>query len=352
MWRIFSFARPPSGSKVWLISPWDVMIMRTGTGDRTLGTSCCFPAGPASDGPSDGQLLERFHRDGDGAAFALLVQRHGPMVLGACRRVLGNTPDADDAFQVTFLVLVQKAASLGRPDSLAAWLHGVAHRTALKARANAARRSAVERQTGPMLASEPPDEDLSDPELHAALDEELARLPEKYRAPLVLCYLEGLTNEQAARRLGWRVGSMSYRLARGRELMRRRLDRRGCAIAPLGFPALLDAWGAAAPVPSALADATVLAALRVRLGLAAGASGTVAELADQVLHSLAAGAACGAQRAGARWLAAGLAGLALLFALGLAYGAVAPFGTNQPPADHSGPPTAAGCAGRGCPPSP
>src|SRR5688572_4196124 len=135
--------------------------MTTGTEDRTLGTSRRSAAAPAVEEPSDGLLLDRFHRDGDETAFALLVQRHGPMVLSVCRRVLGDSPDADDAFQVTFLVLVRKAASLGRPASLAAWLHGVAHRTALKARANAARRCAVERRTGPMLPSEPPDDGLS-----------------------------------------------------------------------------------------------------------------------------------------------------------------------------------------------
>lgn len=313
--------------------------MRTGTGDRTLNTRRHSPAAPAADESSDGLLLARFHRDGDETAFALLVQRHGPMVLSVCRRVLGDSPDADDAFQVTFLVLVRKAASLRQPTSLAAWLHGVAHRTALKARANAARRCAVERQTEPMLPSEPPDDELSDCELHAALDEELNRLPEKYRAPLVLCYLEGLTNEQAARRLGWRVGSMSYRLARGRELIRRRLDQRGFVLAPLAFAALLAAWSVASTVPSTLAHSTVQAALRVRVGHAVGLSASMTELAEQVLHSLTAGP-CGPPRAGIRWLSAVLAGLALLSVLGLAYGAASR--TNGPPAATC-PPDATGC---------
>jgi polysaccharide export outer membrane protein len=317
--------------------------MRTGTGDQTASSDHRSPAAPAADEASDGLLLARFHQDGDETAFTLLVQRHGPMVLSVCRRVLGDSPDADDAFQVTFLVLVRKAATLRQPTSLAAWLHGVAHRTALKARANAARRCAVERQTEPMLPSEPPDDELSDPELHAALDEELSRLPEKYRAPLVLCYLEGLTNEQAARRLGWRAGSMSYRLARGRELMRRRLDQRGFALAPLAFAALLATWKAASAVPGTLARSTVRAAIRLRIGPAVGLSASVAELAEQVLHSLAAGS-CGPSRAGARWLTVLLAALAFLFVLGLAYGAVAASRTNPPPAA-SCPPAASGCGG-------
>jgi RNA polymerase sigma factor (sigma-70 family) len=320
--------------------------MGTETGDRTFNTGRRSPAAPAADEPSDGLLLERFHQDGDETAFALLVQRHGPMVLSVCRRVLGDSPDADDAFQVTFLVLVRKAASLRQPNSLAAWLHGVAHRTALKARANAARRCAVERQTEPMLPSEPPDDELSDRELHAALDEELNRLPEKYRAPLVLCYLEGLTNEQAACRLGWRVGSMSYRLARGRELVRRRLVQRDFVLAPLAFTALLSTWTAAPTVPGTLARSTVQAALRLRLGHAAGLSASTAELAEQVLHSPAAGS-WGAGRAGTRWLSVVPAGLAFLFVLGLAYGAVVASRTNGPPAPTC-PAGATGCgAGSG-----
>src|SRR5262249_44467001 len=138
--------------------------------------------------------------------------------------------DADDAFQATFLVLIRKAGALNMRGSLAGWLYGVAFRTALKARGEAARRRLHERQ-----AAEPPRTDAAEsasagPELRQVLDQELKRLPEKYRAPLVLCYLEGKTNEEAAHVLGWPAGSMSRRLAKGRELLRRRLVRRGVGL--------------------------------------------------------------------------------------------------------------------------
>jgi RNA polymerase sigma factor (sigma-70 family) len=176
-------------------------------------------------GPTDRQLLARFVQSGDGAAFELLVRRYGPMVLGLCRRVLGDATDADDAFQATFLVLVKKAPSIAQPELLGNWLYGVAYRIARKARAQRAKRA---QQKAPALAMASPDPhvDAVLRELQAQLDEELERLPQKYRAPLVLCYLEGLSNREAAQRLGWPVGSISHRLARGRELLRARLQDR------------------------------------------------------------------------------------------------------------------------------
>jgi RNA polymerase sigma factor (sigma-70 family) len=194
---------------------------------------------PGVEDPTDGQLLERFVSRRDESAFAALVRRHGRMVLGVCRRVLGDAHHAEDASQAAFLVLVRKAASLGRPPSLANWLYAVAYRTALKARANAARRWACERQAVPLPPTAPPDEVVRR-EARAALDEELSRLPECYRAPLVLCYLEGRTNEDAARALGWPTGSISYWLARGRAILRERLTRRG--LAPPGVPFGAALW--------------------------------------------------------------------------------------------------------------
>jgi RNA polymerase sigma factor (sigma-70 family) len=194
-----------------------------GTGSATLprsGAANAKPAKPRADGPDDRLLLHRFVRHSDAAAFEKLVHRHGPMVLGVCQRVLGNTHDADDAFQATFLVLMRKAPSLRRPDLLGNWLYGVAYRTAHKARAQAARRRRLERQVAAPAGVQPPDEAAR--EFNARLAAELQLLPEPYRAPLVLCYLEGLTNAQAARRLGWPTGSISYRLARGRALLRAR----------------------------------------------------------------------------------------------------------------------------------
>jgi RNA polymerase sigma-70 factor (ECF subfamily) len=150
------------------------------------------------------------------------------MVLGVCRRVLNDWQSAEDAFQVTFLVLARKADSLTRPGLLANWLHGVAYRTALKARSRAVRQGVHERQAAAMSPAEfRPNRSVV--ELREVLDEELGRLPEKYRAPLVLCYLEGKTNEEAARLLHWPPGSMSARLARARALLRTGLTRHGLA---------------------------------------------------------------------------------------------------------------------------
>ncbi len=179
-----------------------------------------------TEGPGDGELLERFIGHHDESAFSALVRRHGPMVLGVCRRVLNDWQRAEDAFQVTFLVLARKAESLTRPELLANWLHGVAYRIALKARSQAARQRAHERQAATMLPMESQSSESAQ-ELREVLDKELDRLPEKYRAPLVLCYLEGRTNEEAARLLNCPIGSMSNRLARGRGLLRARLTRYG-----------------------------------------------------------------------------------------------------------------------------
>src|SRR5262245_43708802 len=145
-----------------------------------------IPVRPPLEG-SDAHLLERFVRRRDEDAFATLMERHGPMVLGVCRRVLRDPHDADDVFQATFLVLVRKAASLRRPERLGNWLYGVAYRIALQARAGAARRRARERPVEDMPAVAPVDAKVWD-ELRPLLDEEINRLPEKYRCPVVLCY--------------------------------------------------------------------------------------------------------------------------------------------------------------------
>ena len=180
---------------------------------------------------SDGQLVQRFltARDGaDQAAFTALVERHGPMVLGVCREVLGNAQDAEDAFQATFLVLARKAGSVRKADSLASWLHSVARRVAMRAKAEAARRRAYERRSAAMKAvtlerQEDPPEGW--PELHEAI----ARLPERYREPVVLCYLEGLTTEEASLRIGCPIGTILSRLSRARERLRGQLERHSLA---------------------------------------------------------------------------------------------------------------------------
>jgi RNA polymerase sigma factor (sigma-70 family) len=227
-------------------------------------------APPPSEEAGDVQLLRRFLAEGDEAAFAILVQRHGPMVFGVCRRLLQDENDAEDAFQATFLVLVRKAASLGRPGSLGPWLYGVASRTARKARTEAAMRRARERQLEDLPAPEASG-DVVWRDLRPLLDEEVGRLPHKYQAPFVLCYLEGKTNEEAAALLGCPKGTVISRLARARQRLRGRLERRGVTLSAGALMASLADRSAAA-VPGALATATVQAARTIQFGNAAGAS--------------------------------------------------------------------------------
>jgi RNA polymerase sigma factor (sigma-70 family) len=242
-------------------------------------------AGPgAADG--DGALLQRFVTLRDEAAFTELLARHGPMVLGVCRRLLGEGADVDDAFQATFLVLVQKAASVRNRDALGSWLYGVALRVARKARAETVRRRALEKQAIPMQSFEETAADWRD--LRPVLDAELERLPAKYREPLILCYLEGHSYEEAARRLGWSNGTVCGRLARAKDLLRGRLARRG--LAPVA--ALLTAGlgrEATAAVPTVLADATLKSALACAGagGVAAGAvAAPVAALTKGALNAM------------------------------------------------------------------
>src|SRR5262245_35667519 len=183
----------------------------------------------ATVGLTDRHLLERFATGRNEAAFAALVQRHGALVWGVCLRILGAEHDAEDAFQATFLVLVRKAASLGKVASVAAWLHGVAYRVALKARAEAAQRRARERQAEAVEPRDPRAR-LVWRHLRPVLAGALARLPEKYRAAVVLCHREGRTYAEAARQLGWADGTVCGRLARARALLRARLVRRGLTL--------------------------------------------------------------------------------------------------------------------------
>jgi RNA polymerase sigma factor (sigma-70 family) len=233
-------------------------------------------AGPQAAAP-DRDLLRGYLECRDEAAFAALVERHGPMVLGVCRSVLRHRHDAEDAFQATFLVLARKAQAIRRPDGLASWLHGVAYRLALKARASAARRQALE-QAAPAPA--PSADDLSWGEVRTILHAELAALPERFRAPLVLCYLQGLTQDEAARRLGWSATTVKGRLQRGRDLLRGRLERRGLGlVAALGAVALTGE-ALARSMPPELAAAAARAALSLP-GEATG--GTAAALARGAL---------------------------------------------------------------------
>jgi RNA polymerase sigma factor (sigma-70 family) len=184
--------------------------------------------GQARNGPPDRLLLERFIAHKDEAAFAALVERHGAMVLAVARNVLQHRHDAEDVFQATFLVLARQAGSVRKRGSAGSWLHGVAYRLAQKARTAAAARHRRESRAPARASDESPD-DLTWRELSAILHEELERLPDKYRTPLVLCYLEGMTQDTAAAHLGLAKGTLRGRMERGRLLLRGRLSRRGLA---------------------------------------------------------------------------------------------------------------------------
>jgi RNA polymerase sigma factor (sigma-70 family) len=221
---------------------------------------------------TDGELLDRFTCSRDETAFSILVERHGAMVLRVCRAVLADEHDAHDAFQATFLVLVRRAQSIDRFISVGPWLFGVCHRIAVRARADAVRRRVRERRSAEMKAKETEREDRPEPESWPELYAELARLPEKYRAPLVLCYLEGQTTEEAALRLGCPRGTVLSRLARARGRLRGRLARHGLALPAVAISASLPPpKRASGAVPASLAEATVHAAVRLATdGIAAG----------------------------------------------------------------------------------
>ncbi len=259
--------------------------MATGQLDPILRhiRSLAGPRGAAQQ--SDGQLLERFVARRDEAAFEAILSRHGAMVLNVCRRVLPGVHDAEDAFQATFLVLARKAGSVRKQQSVGSWLYGVAYRIALKARAGARRRREHERQAGTMPQTSPIAE-IVWRDLRPVLDEELSHLPEKYRGPVVLCDLEGKTHDQAARELGRPAGSVSRWLARGRELLRRRLVGRGIALSTGVLVSTLTAQARAAVLPRTLTAETLRAALVFGSGApAAIAVPRAAALAEAALRN-------------------------------------------------------------------
>ena len=236
---------------------------------------------------TDGQLLERFISQRDENAFSTLVERHGPLVLTVCRRVLPNAQDVQDAFQATFLVLVRKASSIAKKESVASWLHGVAYRTALRAKIHMARQHALDSQVQRTPAPDCMQEVIMQ-DLRVMLDEEVQRLPERYRLPFILCYMEGKTNEEAAVILGCPKGTILSRLSRAREKLRRRLTRRGLGLSAGLIATMLSQSAVSATVPPALADSTVKAALAVASGAAAAGliSANVAALTEGVLKAM------------------------------------------------------------------
>lgn len=233
---------------------------------------------------SDQELLRRFLERREEAAFRELVERHGPMVLRVCQRVLRHAQDAEDAFQATFVVLMRKAQDVQAMPSVASWLYGVAYRSACNGRKlRASRRYSDERQLGCSMPLADPATDAASP----ILDEELDRLPEKYRSALVLCYLQGKTMDEAARQLGCTAGVVKGNLARARELLHQRLTARGLTLSATTVGALLAQESSQASLPSGLVQAATLRALGqtdswalgaravVGLGLAAGLVGVL-----------------------------------------------------------------------------
>jgi RNA polymerase sigma factor (sigma-70 family) len=237
--------------------------------------------GPAT-APADADLLDRFVRDRDEQAFELLVRRYGRIVHGACRRVLRDGSDVDDVWQATFLTLACKAGAIGDAQALAAWLHKVAVRIALRVRADTARRAGHEARAGGLRPDRQPDEAFhaaARTDLRAVLDEAIDRLPERYRAPVVLCYLEGRTNEEAATILGCPTGTIVTRLARARDRLRAALSRRGVGVSAAVLAAALTQLeaGAAAVQPAAVAKTAAVFVLSRTAGPVPGRAALLTE---------------------------------------------------------------------------
>ena len=228
---------------------------------------------------SDAQLLERFATERDEAAFTSLMRRHGPLVWSVCRRVLAEEHAAEDAFQATFLVLVRKARSVSKQASVRSWLYGVALRIALRARQRDGLRRLREQSLPSRQVGDAPAEAAWE-DVRSVLDEEIQRLPEKYRRPIILCYLEGQTNDEAARQLNCPRGTIATRLARARERLRSRLLRRGLTLSVGGLAALLSENVLSAAVPPALIVPMAKAVL------SGSASVSITTLTEGVLHAM------------------------------------------------------------------
>jgi RNA polymerase sigma factor (sigma-70 family) len=239
-------------------------------------------------GLTDGQLLECYVGSREAAAFAAIMRRHGSMVMGVCRRVLCNHHDAEDAFQATFLVLVLKAASIVPREMVGSWLYGVAYNTALKAKAISNRRRCRERQVKEMPEPQAVEQDLWH-DLQPLLDQELSRLPHKYRLPVVLCDLEGKTYKEAARQLGCPQGTLSARLARARVMLAKRLSRHGVAVWSGVLAAVLSQGVASASVPTSVVSSTIKAASLFaagQMGAGGAVSVEVIALTKEVLKTM------------------------------------------------------------------
>lgn len=253
--------------------------------DAALGRIRKFAGPPARGNLTDARLLEQFLLQHDQDAFALLVQRHGPMVQKVCWRVLHHTQDAEDAMQATFLVLARHAASIQKRENLAGWLHSTACRTALRARRDAGRRRQHEREV-PRMPHSQPALDLAWRELQAVLDEEIAKLPEKYRVVFVLCCLESRSRPDVAGQLGLKEGTVASRLAYARKLLQQRLTRRGLTLAGVLAAVSLSEQTGQAALPAAVVRATTAVALGFRAGPGAAVPTRVAALAEGISNTL------------------------------------------------------------------
>jgi RNA polymerase sigma factor (sigma-70 family) len=280
---------------------------------------------------SDADLLSRFVAERDEAAFEALVWRHGPMVLAVCRRVLGDAADTEDAFQAAFLVLVRRARAIGTLRSLAGWLHGVAVRVAFKARARLACRR---RHEGGAMPPDPPA--TADPmrevdwdDLRPVLDAELDRLPDKFRVPIVLCHLEGKTQQEVAELLGWPVGTVATRVRRGHVRLRSRLTRRGVALSAAGLEAVFAQTSAAAAPGPELVGLTVKQAALVLAGGAAAVASHLQRLVTGVVRTMSYSTITKAGLVALLVVLIGTAGLIFRHELGQA-AASAPVAAQQP----------------------
>jgi RNA polymerase sigma factor (sigma-70 family) len=265
---------------------------------------------------TDHELLERFISNRDEGAFTFLVRRHGPVILRACQRLLGDSHDAEDALQTAFLVLVRQSRSIRRKESVGSWLFGVAQNVALKTRSREAARRIREREAGTKRASGSKD-DMATRELRSVLDDEIGSLPEKYRGPVLLCCLEGKSYDKAARELGCPKSSLESRLNKAFELLRRKLERRGVTLAVGAVATTLGEMAAAAPLPATLTISTVKAATLVACGKAVAGgclSAHVVELMNETLRGVVwvkakmilAVAAIGLAAGGAGWTGYGI----------------------------------------------
>lgn len=279
----------------------------------------------------DRELLERFVNQGEETAFEALLRRHGPLVLGACRRMLSDPHDVEDAFQATFFIFVRKARGIARGDVVGSWLYRVAYHAAARVRAGVGRQRARE---APLAETDvaAPEEAESRRDLELLVDDAINRLPEKYRRPIVLCCLEGKSNEEAARELGCPVGTVGTRLSRARERLRAMLTHRGVTVPLVALTAVLEQSSASAAMPAELLDSTLRAGMLLAAGATAG-TGTFSPAIATIAYGVARGMILGRLRSAALMLSllVILTGSGWLTFRAIAQSAATPLPFEEPP---------------------